>query len=236
MKLQTFRKFLWLCLLLVSVVGYAQEAAETWMPDPALREAVRETLELPAGVPLTTDHMQDLDIFIAEGRGISDLTGLEFAINLRELNLGDNLITDVRPLANLIHLEELDLPENRISDISSLAGLPNLLQLRISRNPISDLSSLVKLPKFRKLIAHRIWTTDFSSLKGLGIDIFADEICEIVPFPPLLRNGSRTEPSLQSHCQGGLIGAPLIITMMPQQDTIYIISQQGLGCIGVRHL
>lgn len=35
-----------------------------WMPDAALREAVRETLELPAGVPLTKDHMQDLDIFM----------------------------------------------------------------------------------------------------------------------------------------------------------------------------
>ena len=78
-----------------------------WMPDAALREAVREALELPAGVPLTKDHIRDLDIFIAEGRGISDLTGLEFAINLREANLGDNSITDLRPLANLIHLEEL---------------------------------------------------------------------------------------------------------------------------------
>ena len=198
MKLQTFRKFLWLCLLWVSVAGYAQEAPETWMPDPALRLAVRETLELPAGVPLTKDHMRDLEIFIAEGRGISDLTGLEFAINLREANLGDNSITDLRPLANLIHLEELGLPENRISDISPLAGLPNLLQLIISLNPITDLSPLAGLPKFRKLIARGIWTTDFSSLEGLGFDIFADEICEIAPFPPPVpeRIQNRTFPSL----------------------------------------
>ena len=169
-----------------------------WMPDPALREAVGETLELPAGVPLTKNHMRDLDIFIAEGRGISDLTGLEFAINLRELNLGDNSIKDVRPLANLIHLEELNLPENKVSDISPLAGLPNLLQLRISYNPISDLSPLAGLPKFRKLIAHGIWTTDFSSLEGLGFDIFADEICEIASFPPPVteRIQNRTFPSL----------------------------------------
>ena len=169
-----------------------------WMPDAALREAVRETLELPAGVPLTKDHIRDLDIFIAEGRGISDLTGLEFAINLREANLGDNSITDLRPLANLINLEELALPENRISDISPLAGLPNLLQLWISLNPISDLSPLARLPKFRKLIARRIWTTDFSSLEGLGLDIFADEICEIAPFlPPVTeRIQNRTFPSL----------------------------------------
>ena len=198
MKLQTFRKFLWLCLLLVSVAGYAQEAPETWMPDPALREAVREALELPAGVPLTKDHIRELDIFIAEGRGISDLTGLEFAINLREANLGDNSITDLRPLANLAHLAELGLPENRISDISPLAGLPNLVFLIISHNPISDLSPLAELPKFRELKAHRIWTTDFSPLEGLGLEIHRDEICEIAPFPPPVRERiqNRTFPSI----------------------------------------
>ena len=197
MKLQTFRKFLWLCLLLVSVAGYAQEAPETWMPDPALREAVRETLALPAGVPLTKDHIRDLDIFIADGRGISDLTGMEFAINLREANLDGNSITDLRPLANLINLEEIALSYNRISDISPLAGLTNLLALHLSGNPISDLSPLAGLPKFRKLIARGIWTTDFSSLEGLGFDIFADEICEIAPFlaPVTERIQNRTFPS-----------------------------------------
>ena len=198
MKTHTFQKFLWLCLLLASVAGYAQEAPETWMPDPALREAVREALALPAGVPLTKDHMRDLDIFIAEGRGISDLTGLEFAINLREAILGDNSITDLRPLANLIHLEELLLPKNRISDISPLAGLPNLLYLLISDNPITDLSPLAGLPKFRELKAHGIWTTDFSSLDGLGLEIHHDEICEIAPFPPPVteRIQNRTFPSI----------------------------------------
>ena len=169
-----------------------------WMPDPALREAVRETLELPAEVPLTKDHMRDLDILVAEDRGISDLTGLEFAINLREANLGDNSIIDLRPLANLIHLEELGLPENRISDISPLAGLPNLVFLIISHNPITDLSPLAELPKFRELKAHRIWTTDFSPLEGLGLELHRDEICEIAPFPPPVteRIQNRTFPSL----------------------------------------
>ncbi len=197
-----YRKSLWIQLLLVSVMGMlfynALAYAEEWMPDANLQQAVREALALPAGVPLTKDHMQELDIFIAEGRGISDLTGLEFAINLREAILGDNSITDLRPLGNLIHLEELGLPENRISDISPLAGLPNLVQLIISLNPISDLSPLAGLPKFRKLIARQIWTTDFSSLEGLGFDIFADEICEIAPVlsPVSERIQNRTFPSI----------------------------------------
>ena len=199
MKMQTFQNIAWICLLLISVVSHAEEVpAEQWMPDAALRAAVRETLELPAGVPLTKDHMRDLDVLIAEGRGISDLTGLEFAINLREALLSDNAITDLRPLANLIHLEELVLPDNRISDISPLAGLPNLLHLIISHNPITDLSPLAGLPKFRELKAQRIWTTDFSPLEGLGLEIHRDEICEIAPFlPPVTeRIQNRTFPSV----------------------------------------
>ncbi|MDE0088398.1 MAG: leucine-rich repeat domain-containing protein [Candidatus Poribacteria bacterium] len=200
-----FCNSLWSLFLLMSIVGmlvsnafvHAEDAAE-WIPDAALREAVRETLELPADVPLTKEYMRNLDIFIAEGRGISDLTGLEFAINLRELNLGYNSITDLRPLANLINLGELGLPGNRISDISPLAGLPNLVFLIISHNPISDLSQLAGLPKFRELEARRIWTTDFSSLAGLGLEIRHDEICEIAPFlPPVTeRIENRTFPSI----------------------------------------
>ena len=195
--MKTVGKIFGFWLVLVSVVSYAEEIAEEWMPDVALRSAVREALELPVGVPLTKEHIRDLDILIAEGRGISDLTGLEFAINLRELNLGDNSITDLRPLANLIHLEELGLPENRISDISLLAGLPNLVHLIISLNPITDLSPLAGLPKFRELKARAIWTTDFSSLAGLGLEIHRDEICEIAPFlPPVTeRIQNRTFPS-----------------------------------------
>ena len=54
------------------VLNISAESVD-WMPDSALRSVVREALELPAGVPLTKDHMQDLDIFIAEGRGVADL-------------------------------------------------------------------------------------------------------------------------------------------------------------------
>ena len=183
--------------LFFSILTVSVQGAD-WIPDAALRSAVRETLELPAEVPLMKDHMRELDVLIADSRGISDLTGLELAINLSILDLGDNAITDLRPLANLINLEELALSENKISDISPLAGLPNLLHLIISHNPISDLSPLAGLPRFRELHARKIWTTDFSPLEGLGLEIHHDEICEIAPFlPPVTeRIQNRTFPSL----------------------------------------
>ena len=54
------------------------------MPDPALRQAVREKLDIPADVPLTQaylqQHLTTLDVrYKGGGKGIVDLTGLEHA-------------------------------------------------------------------------------------------------------------------------------------------------------------
>ncbi len=191
----------WFTLVIVifffCVLNNSAESID-WMPDEALRSAVRDELGLPTATPLTKAHMQELDIFRAIEKGISDLTGMEFAINLREADFSGNLIKDLRPLRDLIHLETLVLYVNRISDVSPLAGLTNLLTLRLSGNPISDLSPLAGLPKFKELEARRIWTTDFSSLAGLGLEIHRDEICEIAPFPPSVaeRIQNRTFPAL----------------------------------------
>ena len=55
--------------------------AEEWMPDPALREVVREALDLPADVPLTPAHLQSLGRLDVPDKGIVDLTGLGHAIH-----------------------------------------------------------------------------------------------------------------------------------------------------------
>ena len=154
MKLQTFRKFLWICLLLVSVAGDAQEAPETWMPDPALREAVRETLKLPINEPLTKAHMQRLESVYAPEKGVSNIIGLEFATNLISLKLRDNQVTDLKPLANLTSLEILGLWANqRITDISPLSHLTALTHLNIGANRIQDLTPLANLTSLETLDA-----------------------------------------------------------------------------------
>ena len=208
MKLQTFRKFLWLCLLLVSVAGYAQEAPETWMPDPALREAVREALELPAGVPLTKAHIQQLEFLNAHNKGIFDITGLELATNLKVLHISKNPITDLRPLANLtqlvelhfwhvpanptnfdlrplvnlINLETLSLAGNGISDITPLVGLKKLRELHIANNHIEDFSLLTELTNLKKLWIQKNWTTDINLLLSLDlIEFHYDEVCDFIP-------------------------------------------------------
>ena len=97
-------------------------SAAQWMPDPALRAAVREVLRLPEDVPLTKDQMQELRHLRASGKGITDIKGLEFAQNLMELHLGDagNYVTDLSPLATLTSLTNLNVGGNQVADLRPL--------------------------------------------------------------------------------------------------------------------
>ena len=114
--------------------------------DPNLRQLIRETLSLPEAVPLTQGQMQRLTILNAGGdRGITDLTGLEYATNIRSLLLYRNPIVDISPLVHLTRLQGVNFWECRISDISPLAKLTNLTSLHLQVNQIADLSPLANL-------------------------------------------------------------------------------------------
>ncbi len=156
-----------------------QESVSEWMPDAALRAAVRETLEelgLPASAPLTKEKLRQLTALTANHRGIFDITGLEFATSLRKLYLGGrNRITDLSPLANLTnlvhlhiwHREVADTPPVTHLDISPLSGLINLEDLVLENSGISDISLLTQL----------------KGLQGLGLS--ANNIEDIGPLAEL---------------------------------------------------
>ena len=130
---------------------YAEDA-EAWMPDPALRETVREKLGIPAASLLRPKHLQlHLTNLVARGKGIVELTGLEHATQLGFLDLGGNQISDISPLSELVNLEVLRLGGNQITDVSPLAGLVNLKELVLSYNRIADISPLAGLANLKNL-------------------------------------------------------------------------------------
>ena len=70
------------------------------IPDANLREAIAAALGKASGAPITQADMAMLDTLDGPhtaDRGISDLTGLESAINLRFLYLSFNNISDISP-------------------------------------------------------------------------------------------------------------------------------------------
>ena len=182
-NMRYFLMVLWLCVT-------TDVSAEEWMPDPALRAAVREKLGIPAHNPLTLAYVQlHLTELIATDKGIVDLTGLEHATDLQVLalrrnqihdisplsgltrlvflDLSENLISDLRPLGALTRVEELKLADNQIKDISPLAGLVNLKRLVLSINLVSDISPLAGLVKLEELNISNNPIADISPLLGL---------------------------------------------------------------------
>ncbi|GAA0744998.1 leucine-rich repeat protein [Clostridium oceanicum] len=88
-------------------------------------------------------------------RGISDLTGLEYAINLQELDLSENSISDLSPLSNLTKIKWLEVDRNYIKDLSPLSKMTVLEHLNIYNNGgIVDLTPISKLKSIKWIDMH----------------------------------------------------------------------------------
>ena len=159
------------------------------IPDPNLRAAIEDALGKTSGARITEVDMRRLTKLDAGKRGIQDLTGLEFAINLTVLNLSFNEISDVSPLANLKDITRLLLYVNDISDISSLAGLKNLTYMDLSANDISDVSSLAGLKNLTSLNLDSNDVSDVSPLVGLKnltyLNLASNDISDVSPLAGL---------------------------------------------------
>ena len=175
-----------LTLTVFSIDAYAQIVH---IPDPNLGAAIRETLKLAPGAPITQGDMRRLTRLTADNRGIIDLSGLETATNLETLSLGENpldnlsplahltalrtlilrgcQINDISPLSSLTRLETLLMHNNRIHDISALAGYTRLKELNARNNSISDLSALAHLTTLEHLDLSRCLIVDISPLSHL---------------------------------------------------------------------
>ena len=140
------------------------------IPDPNLRAAIAEALGKIPNAPITVKEMEGLDNLgklYVRSKGIRDLTGFQFATNLKGLSLEDNQISDLSPLAGLMNLRTLGLGNNLVSDISPLKGLKNLDSLYLENNQVSDLSPLAGLTNLRILAFSKGDVSDLSPLAGL---------------------------------------------------------------------
>ena len=173
----------WLCVFVIfGIASGVTSAQEEWMPDPNLRQAIRETQELLENVPLTIKDLQNLFGLVVLSSDISNLQGLEHAKNLRFLHITHSEIRDLTPLENLVSLKVLKLYENQISDIAPLAKLTSLEELDLSANKIRDISPLAALVNLRELYLSSNQIADVTPLSrllnlqrlGLGSNLITD--------------------------------------------------------------
>ena len=192
-------------------------AQHVHIPDPGLRAAISEALD---GAPVTRETMLRLTELNASERGVTDLTGLGYAHNLRwltlvynkiadltpisdlrleSLRMWENAVSDLSPLAGMRSLTLLDLGYNHISDIFALANLTNLEWLELQGNRITDVTPLAGLTSLRQLWVTENRIADHSALANLSLAVFEyDQTCSMPPLPLEPRLKNRTFPSLAS--------------------------------------
>ena len=160
------------------------------IPDPNLRQAIRETLQLPVNTPITQQDMLQLTELWAASSSITNLTGLEYATNLDYLNVGDNQISDIRPVAGLINLTGLALWKNQIQDITPIANLTNLQRLALSENTIDNLEPLRGLTQLQVIDLYFNRVKDLAPLANLTnlteLILTRNQVSDLTPLANLI--------------------------------------------------
>ena len=167
-----------LATIILSIIAPAQAQVVTF-PDPNLEAAVRDALSISSPTPIYQTNLSSTSFtnFSANGRGIVDLTGLQYATNLTRLEVrgafGPPGLTDFSILANFRKLTYLDVAGNRATNGSPVAGLTNLTYLDLgwnrdaTDNSIRDMSFLTNLRHLEWLSIFYLRFNDLGPLAGL---------------------------------------------------------------------
>ena len=161
------------------------------VPDENLEQAIRQTLDTFEDA-LTCEDLAALETLDTRNVGrVRSLEGLQFAVNLRDLSLAGDNVSDFGPLADLEGLEVLNLSFNELADLSGLENLTNLTLLDLENNNITDISALVansglgdgdRVILFGNPLSARAFE-DIATLRERGVEVEAD-----VPDPSACTN------------------------------------------------
>lgn len=136
------------CVLVMAVLSGVPGAAwEEGIPDPVLREALCEALEVDSLA--SVDDYGAIDVLVLSASGKIDLAGIGHADQLRVLRVYGAKLEDLRPLLKLQRLEELVFQGCGIDDVSWIAEMPTLKHVTLSYNAISDAGPVLSLPELR---------------------------------------------------------------------------------------
>ena len=180
--------------------------------DTALQAAIGAALGKAPGEAVSPQELAGLEALTARSAGVRDLSGLEQAVRLKDLDLGFNPLADLRPLAGLPALESLSLDgaaadlqalaplarlqrlslrHNGLDELGPLAGLTSLAELDLGDNRIADLRPLAGLANLAVLRADRNQIADLwplASLAGLeALELGANRVRDLQPLAGLAR-------------------------------------------------
>ena len=143
--------------------------------DAALEAKVREAMGKPEGSITAGEAAKAEELYLGneyqekfpKGTQIANLSGLEYFINLKRLDISWNKINDIRLLANLTRLEYLRAYGNQIVSVAPLAKLEYLSSLNLGCNKLTKIDALKNLTSLTSLYLNDNNLTKIDALKDL---------------------------------------------------------------------
>jgi len=118
------------------MAGCAEESAEDRIRKAKVIGSTELVLSSWGIIDLTP--LAELTYLDLDNNNLTDLTPLAGLTELTVLRLGGNQITDVTPLEGLTNLTKLFIYDNKVAELAPLAELKNLETLWLDGNPIPE--------------------------------------------------------------------------------------------------
>jgi internalin A len=128
-------------------------SADDLFPDKGLEAAVRYEVFAKRynQEPLTAEDVKNISKVEGKGKSIKSLQGLEQCVAVQLIDLENNQIEDLAPLAGLKLLQSINLAHNKIASIEALKDLERVQYLQLTGNAVSDLKPLAKMKNMMSL-------------------------------------------------------------------------------------
>ncbi|MBB3024808.1 Internalin-A precursor [Trueperella pyogenes] len=124
---------------------------EVRIPDKGLEKCIREQFDVKSELPITNTDLEGIRTLKCQASQIKSLEGLQYAINLENVNFFYNQITDLSPLSKLTNLKDVNVGSNYITNLDALKDLKEISILQADFNLLNDISALKNLSKLTNL-------------------------------------------------------------------------------------
>ena len=136
------------------------------LTDTNLTQSIAWTLGSPAN-NFSSLALADLNQLIVNAGTIKSLAGLQWAVNLTNLEFTATSITNLAPLQTLTKLQSLTIRSSSLLNGSALAGMSNLTRLTLEASALTNLDFLQNLPQLTQLSLTTRTVKNFQALASL---------------------------------------------------------------------
>ncbi|MCM3663626.1 cell wall-binding repeat-containing protein [Mesobacillus subterraneus] len=171
-------------VLIFSLAAPAVQAG-TFIADENFRKAVKEQLGLKPTSEITAEQMGTIQSLLVPEKKINSLKGIEYAIELKELDISYNQIKGLGELNGNTALETLIADRNGFSSVEDLKNLNNIQWLSLGENEIVELDGLSQLDGLTSLSLFKNKISDIKALNGLSeleyLDLDDNQVVDLSP-------------------------------------------------------